>query len=589
MVIRPESLGESSYPGAPLIIPWHALAEEVVFQKLRSSSLGLTDEEAAIRLAEFGPNTLPVQEGPGIGTIFLHQFKNPLIYILLVAAFISVLIGDAKDALFISAVVMLNAVIGLIQEWKAEKSAGMLRQLLEIHSRVRREGKDRLVPAKDIVPGDIVFLDPGSRIPADIRLLHETRLIIDESLLTGESVGVDKHIMLLEPEIPIHERINMLFAGTTVMAGRGAGIVCATGMRTEVGRVAEAVKITKPARPPLLVRMERFSWLIGLFVLGSSMVLATVALSRGVPLTEVFFLAVALSVSAIPEGLPVGITVALSIASSRMARRNVIVRKLSAVEGLGSCTTIATDKTGTLTVNQQTVREIILPAGVRFTVSGSGYTGEGKASDNEGRKVTGDGSISVLALARAGIICNEGGLFREPDGQWVFQGDAMDVALLALAYKLEMNPDHVRNEIEPIAEVPFDPAQRYAAVYYKEKGIIRIAVKGALEVILPYCERADRIAIGEQIAGLTGRGFRVLAIAEGILVTPPDHYALESARPPLNLLGLVGFLDPIRPDVPDAIRTCREAGIDVVMVTGDHPATALSIARTLGIASGITR
>ena len=585
MVTRTDTDAEPSLPGSPPVVPWHALEEEDLFEKLRSSFHGLTSQEAALRLADYGPNALPVQEGPGIGTIFLHQFKNPLIYILLAAALISVLIGDAKDALFISAVVMLNAVIGLVQEWKAERSASRLRQLLEIRSRVRREGTERVIPAQELVPGDIVFLDSGSRVPADIRLLHETRLILDESLLTGESEGVEKQIILLEPDIPVHDRFNMVFAGTTVMAGRGEGIVCATGIRTEVGKIARAVQITEPARPPLLIRMERFSRYIGLFVVGASMVMAAIALSRGTPLTEVFFLAVALSVSAIPEGLPVGITVALSIASSRMAGRNVIVRRLSAVESLGSCTTIASDKTGTLTVNQQTVREILLPSGARLTVSGAGYAGEGTVLDAEGLVVPGAGSMPVLDLARAAVICNEGGLFQEPDGQWVFQGDAMDVALLALAWKLGMNPDHIRNEIEVIAEVPFEPAQRYAAVYYRHEGRIGVAVKGALEAILPYCTGVDRTAAEGLLADLTGRGFRVLAVAEGTLTTLPGLFELESARPPLRLLGLAGFTDPIRPDVPDAIRTCREAGIDVVMVTGDHPATALSIARQLGIAT----
>jgi magnesium-transporting ATPase (P-type) len=569
-----------------VVVPWHALEEEELFEKLCSSFQGLTGQEAALRLADYGPNALPVQEGPGIGTIFLHQFKNPLIYILLAAALISILIGDAKDALFISAVVMLNAIIGLVQEWKAERSASRLRELLEIRSRVRREGTERVIPAQDLVPGDIVFLDSGSRVPADIRLLHETRLIIDESLLTGESEGVEKQVVLLEPDIPLHERFSRVFAGTTVMAGRGAGIVCATGMRTEVGKIARAVQITEPARPPLIIRMERFSRFIGLFVVGASIVMAAIALSRGIPLTEVFFLTVALSVSAIPEGLPVGITVALSIASSRMAGRNVIVRRLSAVESLGSCTTIASDKTGTLTVNQQTVREILLPSGARLTVSGAGYAGEGAVSDDEGRVLTGAGRTAALVLARAAVICNEGGLFQEPDGQWVFQGDAMDVALLALAYKLGMNPDHIRNEVELIAEVPFEPAQRYAAVYYRHEDTIGVAVKGALEAILPYCTGVDRVAAESQLADLTGRGFRVLAVADGTLNTLPGLVELESARPPLRLLGLVGFIDPIRPDVPDAIRICREAGIDVVMVTGDHPATALSIARQLGIATG---
>ncbi|HUU74667.1 MAG TPA: HAD-IC family P-type ATPase [Methanoregulaceae archaeon] len=566
-------------------VAWYSLEEEDLFDMLESSAEGLSSVEAVLRLSEFGPNTLPVREPPGIALVFLRQFKSPLIYILIIAALISVLIGDARDAIFISAVVILNALIGTVQEWKAEQSASQLQKILEIRAMVRRDKTEVNIPAGEIVPGDIVFLDSGSRIPADIRLLHAARLVADESLLTGESAGVEKQVILLPQKIPINLRRNMAFAGTTALSGRGIGIAVATGLRTEVGTIARAVSVTEPAKPPLLIRMESFSRLIGLFVVVASVMLGIILLYQGIPLLEVFFLAVALSVSAIPEGLPVGVTVALSIAASRMAGRNVIVRKLSAVESLGSCTTIATDKTGTLTVNQQTAREIRLPSGRSLNVTGTGYNGEGSVLDVKGEVPGESDRLSTIALARAAAICNEGGLFSEPDGNWVYQGDSMDVALLGLAYKAGLNPDHVKNEVVVLEEVPYEPERRYAAVYYKESGHIRIAVKGAAETVLPFCSDAVPANFAVMLDDLTGQGFRVLAVAEGEVEEMPTLFELESSRPRLRFLGLVGFIDPIRPDVPDAIRKCGQAGIRVVMITGDHPATALSIARKLKIAS----
>ncbi|HNS83582.1 MAG TPA: HAD-IC family P-type ATPase, partial [Methanolinea sp.] len=336
--------------------PWHALPIEQVYETLISDGRGLSREEAARRLVQYGKNSLPAREAPGIAEIVLHQFKSPLIYILLAAGIISILIGDVKDAGFIFLVVIINAAIGTAQEWKAEQSAMKLQSLLQVMSRVMRGGTWQMLPAEDLVIGDVVQLESGMRVPADLRLLHAANLAIDESLLTGESVAVEKAVGVRDENIPVSDRSNMAYAGSTVVTGRGCGIVTGTATRTEVGMIAEAVSGTESAKPPLIIRMEAFSQKVGILIIAASIVMAIVALSRGTPPIEVFFLAVALVVSAIPEGLPVAITVALSIAASRMAQRHVIVRKLAAVESLGSCTTIATDKTGTLTVNQQTAR-----------------------------------------------------------------------------------------------------------------------------------------------------------------------------------------------------------------------------------------
>lgn len=579
-------------------VPWHAIPIDEIYERLNTGSHGLSTEEAARRQKQYGKNALPAARPPGLPEIVLHQFKSPLIYILLAAGVISVLLGDFKDAGFIMLVVLINAVIGTAQEWKAEQSALQLQSLLKVMARLRRDDTWRSLPAEEAVIGDIVLLESGNRVPADIRLLHAANLTVDESLLTGESAAVQKTVGVLKENIPVGDRTNMAYAGSTVVTGRGCGIVTGTGTRTEVGMIARAVSGTESAKPPLIIRMEEFSRKVGVLIIAASLVMAAVALSRGVPPVEVFFLAVALVVSAIPEGLPVAITVALSIAASRMARRNVIVRKLAAVESLGSCTTIATDKTGTLTVNQQTARVLLIPGAEPIEVSGAGYTPEGEILLAGATPLPAPLAAAVERLACAAVICNEGSLYLE-DGQWVHHGDAMDVAFLSLAYKAGLDPDRARNSVKKVAEVPFESERMYAAVYYREEGDarVRLAVKGALEALLPYCTTMtaaegrvpiDTAAIEAHLTDLMENGYRVLAVAEGEVPEPPgDAAELKETRPELSFLGLVGFIDPLRPDVRESVGVAHRAGIDVVMITGDHPRTALTIARELDIAGSM--
>jgi len=575
---------------------WHALPIEKVYETLRSGPEGLSEEEAAVRLAQYGKNVLPAGKTPGIAEIIFHQFRSPLIYILLAAGIISILIGDVKDAGFIFLVVLINAAIGAAQEWKAEQSARQLQSLLQVTARTRRHGSWKNLPAEELVIGDVVLLESGMKVPADMRILHAAGLTIDESLLTGESVAVQKTVGVMEEDTLIADRANMAYAGSTVVTGRGCGIVTATGTKTEVGQIAEAVSGTESAKPPLLIRMEEFSHKVGILIIAASVVMAIAALSKGIPPVEVFFLAVALIVSAIPEGLPVAITVALSIAASRMAKRNVIVRKLAAVESLGSCTTIATDKTGTLTMNQQTVQALFIPPDVTVEVTGVGYEpGEGSLlvhGQPPGEPVL----QAARNLARASVICNEGTLYSD-NGKWVHSGDAMDVALLALGYRAGLSPDEVKNSIRVVALVPFESERMYAAVYYTEDAgsgaPVKIAVKGAAEAILPYCRTMltpsgtvplDRGRVEAHLTSMMERGFRVLAVAGGTLESPPGpDPTLVHTRPELSLLGLAGFIDPLRPDVRESVKVAHEAGIDVVMITGDHPRTAFAIARELDI------
>ncbi len=577
-------------------LPWHSFDSFTAFQQLKSSPTGLETAEVESRRLQYGENRLPVKPPPGILQIFVRQFLSPLIYILLAAALISILLAEFSDAGFIAAVVFLNAVLGTYQEWRAEQSAAALQGLMQAMAHVRRNGHELELSASELVPGDLVRMISGDRMPADLRLIEARNLSVDESLLTGESQAAQKKTEPLSEESALGERINMGYAGTTVIAGRALGLVVATGLQTEVGKIAEAVTESKMTKPPLVIRMERFSRQISYGVLGMILLMASIAVAKGTPLVEVFFISVALAVSAIPEGLPVAMTVAMAIATSRMAKRNVIVRRLTAVEGLGSCSCIASDKTGTLTINRQTARIIWLPSGEEFQVSGEGHDGEGEVQSGAGQRVGHVDSDGLQRLARAAVICNEAELGRGEAG-WEHAGDAIDVALLAYAWKLGLDPYAVRNSVEVTDEIPYESAAQFAAVFYVEKGDYRVAVKGAAEQLLPRCrsmlttagqvdiDRAQTVAQVERLAGL---GYRVLAVADADFGREPDrekHAGIETL-PSLTLLGLVGFIDPLRSEAKGAVQTCRRAGVRVVMVTGDHPATALSLSQELGLATG---
>ena len=596
-VIDPEQKTPNNLLSRQSSLPWHTLAEQDVFAKWETTREGLSAAEVRNRQDTFGPNRLPTKPPPSGFTIFLHQFLSPLIAILLVAAVISLIIGENTDAAFIFAILLLNATLGGFQEWKAEQSAAALQTLLKVHARVRRSGNEQEIPSDELVPGDICLLESGNRVPADMRLLDIKNLAIDESLLTGESLAVAKSpATLSDPRAPISDRTNVAYGGTTVMVGRGVGVVVATGLRTEVATIAQTVAETAETKSPLVVRMDQFARYISVGVVVACGLLAVVAMSRGIPWMEVLFMAVALAVSAIPEGLPVAMTVALSVATFRMAKRHVIVRKLTAVEGLGSCTYIATDKTGTLTVNQQTVKKIVLPSGDHFSVTGEGYTGEGEVVPESDGSLPSETISHLRRLGTAGVLCNEAHLAREK-GQWDHHGDAVDVALLALGYKLDLDPPGLRRSINVLGRIPFESERKLAALFYEfyeEPRNNKIAVKGAVEEILARC---DAMFIGEKVEPiekemieneaitLARQGYRVLALAEGIFPHQGGECPFEEHHlPALTLLGVIGTIDPLRPEVKDAVTECRNAGVHVAMVTGDHPATALSLSRESGIA-----
>ena len=575
----------------------HTQSVDEVIAELGSSRDGLSQQEAAQRLTRYGPNSLPTEKTPGIGALFLAQFLNPLIYVLLAAAAVSALTGEWSDAGFIFAVLLINAVIGTYQEYSAARSAAALSGLVSTHARVLRQDGERSeayeIDASEVVPGDIVLLESGSKVPSDLRLITAQELEIDEALLTGESLPVRKNPEAqLDPDTPLAERSNMAFSGTLVIRGRASGITVRTGLDTAIGDLASAMQSAESADPPLLVRMRRFTlWVAGL--VGIAIVLmAFAALAQGMGWQAVFLLAVALAVSAIPEGLPVALTVTLTIGQMRMAKRRVIVKRLVAVEALGSCTFIASDKTGTLTVNELTARRVLLADGSEWRISGAGSCPEGKLYDNH-HQPPGPASLQHLReLARAAVLANEGFLGQR-NGEWVHNGDAVDVALLVFAHKLGLVQPDVITHAEPLGDIPFEPENRYSASLNRIDGRDVAAVKGAPERLLELCDcmltaegivPLNRELITERAEALAEQGQRLIAIASGVIDRRPGEEFGSRHLRNLTLLGLVGMEDPPREGAKQALDACRQAGIRVAMITGDHPTTAYHIARDLGLA-----
>lgn len=562
---------------------WHALDDDAVFFALGSGPAGLSSVEAARRLDQYGSNVLPRPKRPGLVLVYLRQFKSPLIFLLLFAAALSVAIGEFTDAAFIFGVLQVNALIGTVQEWKAQKSADTLSQMIRSGVIVLRDGERIKIDSSDLVPGDWVVLESGSLVPADIRLVTVKDLRADESLLTGESEPIEKQATLtLAPEAAVADRLNMVHAGAIVTGGRASGVVVATALATEMGKIAEALSGEDSLPPPLVVRLERLTWVIGGMIMIVIVALAVAEFLRGQPLFEIFFLAIALAVAAIPEGLPVAITVALAIGTSRMAGRDVIVRSLPAVEGLGSCTLIASDKTGTMTVNELTVKRLFVPDVGDFEVSGEGYRPEGTITPVSGADTTG-----VRALALSGVFCNEASLEGEGDGFRHF-GDTVDVAFLTLGEKAGIDRSDVLAACPEVGVIPYESERRMAVSLRRDGQTITAHAKGAVETILPLCAGADEAALLVEAERLAGEGYRMLAVAAGTVV--PDDIETVSADElkGLSFLGLVGLIDPLRPEAPGAVQRCRRAGIDVRMITGDHPSTALAIARELDIAVSLS-
>lgn len=554
---------------------WYQKEDREVLNEVQSRESGLHSQEVYERQQKYGYNVLPKAKRKTVVRIFFGQFIDPLIFVLIITALISFFLGETIDGIFIFLVISLDAILGTYQEGQAEKNASSLEKMVQVEVNVVRNEKQQQVLAEELVIGDIVLLETGHKVAADMRILSSNNLFIDESVLTGESVPTSKKAMNIQNDLPIAERVNMAYAGSTVMTGRGMGVVVAIASDTELGLIARDVLNTKETKTPLVIRMEKFTKQIGYLIAIIAVVIAFFLYWKGYVIKEIFFSVIALSVAAIPEGLPVSLTVALSIATNRMAKKNVIVRKLNAVESLGSCTVIASDKTGTLTINEQTAKKIVLATGKTYDISGSGYQPEGRIEKTED-------SISLNHLLTSAILNTEATL-EQKDGNWIHTGDAMDVALLALGKKEQLN---LNGSI--LDRIPYESEQQYSAVLYEEKNEHFAGIKGSLEIILSFCKTMETetgevpldtphiLALHDQLAK---DGYRVLAFARVVY----SEKSLGTLKKEFVFLGLMGFLDPIRKEAPDSIQECRDAGIRILMITGDHPLTATKIATDLNL------
>ena len=573
---------------------WHHLEVSEVTRLLQSDLRhGLTSDEAAVRLEKFGPNAVTARPGKPAWWRFLLQFHQPLIYILLAATAVTAALAEWVDSGVIFGVVLVNAVVGFIQENRAEKAIEALTRMVTTEATVRRDGRKLRIPSSQLVPGDVVLLQAGDRVPADLRLFETRNLHCDESALTGESLPVAKTTEPLDHDIALADRKNQAFGGTLVTAGQAAGLVWATGDRTETGRIAWLISEAVDISTPLTRKIARFSKLLLWVILGLAGLTFVVGVARGEGAVEMFMAAVALAVGAIPEGLPAAVTIVLAAGVSRMASRRAIIRKLPAVETLGSTTVICSDKTGTLTENQMTV-QAIHAGGWNYQVTGGGYHPEGDIIYQD-QTIDTAAHPALLECLRAGVLCNDSELVFE-DGRHRIQGDPTEAALLVAAAKAGLVHAETAEQAPLIDMIPFESEHMFRATLHggRDDGSKRVIYKvGAVERLLERSDdmlgadekiiSLDREAVRDDVEAMASQGLRVLAFAR--LHAPPEQDTLdhEHVRGGLTFLGLQGMIDPPRKEVIQAVEDCRRAGITVKMITGDHAATARVIAARIGL------
>ncbi|MDY6980784.1 MAG: cation-transporting P-type ATPase, partial [Pseudomonadota bacterium] len=570
---------------------WHALTSTDVFKHLASDEQGLNESEAQQRREQYGPNQLRAQQIEPAWRRLLRQFNNVLIYVLLGAGVITLLLGHWIDSGVIFGVVIINAVIGFVQEGKAQKALAAIQQLLTRQARIRRNGQIQTVDATQLVPGDVVLLQSGDKVPADLRLFKSRQLRIDESLLTGESIAAEKSSEPDKPECLLADRASMAYSGTLVTYGQGMGVVVATGDDTEVGRISDMLQSVVTLTTPLLRKIAEFSrWLTGAILIIATVTFAFGVLVKDYTISEMFLAAVGLAVAAIPEGLPAIMTITLAIGVQRMARRNAIIRRLPAVETLGSVTVICSDKTGTLTQNVMIARTVVT-ANDRYTVSGDGYEPYGDFSqDQKSIEVETDPVLSELS--RAALLCNDARI-EKVNEQWQLNGDPTEGALVVLGMKAGLEPDYQSEEWPRDDAIPFESEHRFmATLHHDHAGHGFIYVKGAPEQILAMSshQRTDGETTPldtrywhDQMQQLAEDGQRVLAIAFNTAGSDQRELNFNDVEAGLTLLGMVGIMDPPRDEAIESIRQCHTAGIRIKMITGDHAITALAIARNMGI------
>jgi Ca2+-transporting ATPase len=570
--------------GSPVLAsPWRLPAPDVVIALGTDPVRGLSGAQAARRLAELGPNEIVERRTRPAWRIFAAQFLNTMILVLLAAAAVTVVIGDLQDTAVILAIVVLNGMIGFVQEYRADRAVAALRALTEPHATVVRDGTQREIAVGDLVPGDLVVLAAGDAVGADARLIDARALQLDESTLTGESEPVTK---TTEPiveagDVPIADRQNMIFRGTVVTAGRGVGVVVATGMATELGRIAELVQGSDEVVTPLQLRLAALARRLAAAAIVVAVLVFGLGIARGEPLELMLLTAISLAVAAIPEGLPAVVTVALALGARRMARHNALARRLPAVETLGSVSVICSDKTGTLTQNRMLVERVWTPV-AEYVATGVGYRPDGTLE-----RVSGSGDDGYLArLASVAAACNDATLIPAGNGEadWAITGDPTEAALLVLARKAGVERDRLLADCPRVAEVGFSPERRRMTTIHASREGAWVATKGALDALAPLADQtssADWDRAREVAERFADDGFRVLALADRELPAVPTDG--ESVEHDLRLAGIAAIADPPRDDVVPAIEACRTAGVTPVMITGDHPATALAIARRIGL------
>ena len=570
--------------GSPV---WHTLTTEQSFKSLESSPNGLSSDEVAKRHEEFGPNELQARAYVSPWAILLEQFKNVLIIILLLATALSAFLGHGVEAIAITVIVLFAVILGFIQEYRAERAIEALREMAAPAATVIRDGRDQRVPARDLVPGDLVVLSTGDKVPADARLTEAVNLQTVEAALTGESAPVEKHSNALPEEaLPTGDQRNMAFAGTAVTYGRGRALIVATGMSTEFGKIARMLEEVDTAKTPLQKNLDRIGKSLARAAFAVVAVIVVLGLFRGQPFVEMLIFGVALAVAVVPEALPAVVTISLALGVKRMVRRNALIRRLPAVETLGSTSVICSDKTGTLTKDEMTVRRLYV-AGHTIEVSGTGYEPSGTFSANGSGVV---GSEALSTLLRAGALASDARVEQKNgSGTWEVKGDPTEGALVVVAAKAGLNKPALDAEFSRVFEIPFTSETKRMTTLHQTPGGVVAYAKGAPEMIVPSCsmilteaglesfDEAHRAEVLERARQMAGEALRVLAVAY------KPQASVEDAENNMTLLGLAGMIDPPRSEAKDAVRKCEEAGIKVIMITGDHPLTAKAVAEELGL------
>ena len=569
---------------------WHTLTRDATYERLDTNPKGLTSAEAAKRLLEVGPNELQAAKRVTAWEILLEQFKNVLILILLAACVLSLFLEHGVESIIIAVIVLFAVLLGFIQEYRAERAIEALRQMAAPTASVLRDGNEVKIPARDLVPGDVILLRTGDRIPADARLLETVNLQVEEAALTGESVPVEKHIHVLTgDDLAVGDRKNMVFAGTAVTYGRGRALVTASGMKTEFGKIAQLLQTVESGKTPLQENLDKVGSVLARAAFVVVALIVALGLLRGQPIIDMLLFGIALAVAVVPEALPAVVTISLAIGVQKMVKRNALIRRLPAVETLGSTSVICSDKTGTLTKDEMTVRKIYT-AGQLFNVSGAGYLPIGEFSINGGVPVA--PSEQLVQMLRAAVLCSDTQLIPGKDGaeqDWDIKGDPTEGALVIAAVKAGLLKDSLDAEFPRVQEIPFSSETKRMTTLHQTGASLTAYTKGAPEVILASCgtqlttdgiqalsvdERKKILAVAQDMAG---DALRVLAIAA------KSEAVLETADQEMVFLGLAGMIDPPRPEAKAAIALCADAGIRPVMITGDHPVTAQAVARELGL------